>query len=43
MPNPIPVILLSRLAIDRNHQDCGLGENLLRDAIAALCQQGNTQ
>jgi GNAT superfamily N-acetyltransferase len=34
MPNPIPVILLSRLAIDRKHQGCGLGESLLRDAIA---------
>ncbi len=34
MPDPIPVILLSRLAIDRKHQGCGLGENLLRDAIA---------
>jgi len=34
MPNPVPVILLSRLAVDRKHQGCGLGENLLRDAIA---------
>lgn len=34
MPNPVPVILLSRLAIDRKHQGYGLGENLLRDAIA---------
>lgn len=33
MPNPVPVILLSRLAVDSNHQGCGLGENLLRDAI----------
>jgi predicted N-acetyltransferase YhbS len=34
MPDPIPVVLLSRLAVDRKHQRCGLGESLLRDAIA---------
>jgi GNAT superfamily N-acetyltransferase len=34
MPDPVPVILLSRLAIDRKHQGRGLGESLLRDAIA---------
>ncbi len=38
MPDPIPVILLSRLAVDRKHQGCGLGENLLRDAIARSVQ-----
>lgn len=38
MPDPIPVILLSRLAIDRKHQGCGLGESLLRDAIARAVQ-----
>jgi GNAT superfamily N-acetyltransferase len=38
MPDPIPVILLSRLAIDRKHQGRGLGENLLRDAIARCVQ-----
>lgn len=38
MPDPIPVILLSRLAIDRKHQGCGLGENMLRDAIARSVQ-----
>jgi|SRR6516164_9489469 predicted N-acetyltransferase YhbS len=32
--NPVPVILLSRLAVDRKHQGCGPGETLLRDAIA---------
>lgn len=34
MPDPVPVILLSRLAVDRKHQGRGLGESLLRDAIA---------
>ncbi len=38
MPDPIPVVLLSRLAVDRKHQGCGLGENLLRDAIARAVQ-----
>jgi GNAT superfamily N-acetyltransferase len=34
MPDPVPVILLSRLAVDRKEQGSGLGKNLLRDAIA---------
>jgi predicted N-acetyltransferase YhbS len=34
MPAPVPVILLSRLAVDRKEQGSGLGKNLLRDAIA---------
>ncbi len=33
MPDPVPVILLSRLAVDRKEQGAGLGKNLLRDAI----------
>lgn len=33
MPDPVPVILLSRLAIDHKEQGRGLGKNLLRDAI----------
>jgi predicted N-acetyltransferase YhbS len=33
MPDPVPVILLSRLAIDRKEQKSGLGKHLLRDAI----------
>lgn len=33
MPEPVPVILLSRLAIDRAEQGNGLGKHLLRDAI----------
>jgi GNAT superfamily N-acetyltransferase len=34
MPDPVPVILLARLAVDRKEQGHGLGANLLRDAIA---------
>ncbi|WP_343708271.1 GNAT family N-acetyltransferase [Mycobacterium sp.] len=33
MPEPIPVILLSRLAVERKEQGRGLGSHLLRDAI----------
>ncbi|CAM3516060.1 GNAT family N-acetyltransferase [Mycobacterium frederiksbergense] len=38
MPDPIPVILLSRLAVDLKHQGGGLGGSLLRDAIARSVQ-----
>jgi GNAT superfamily N-acetyltransferase len=34
MPDPIPVMILGRLAIDRNEQGKGLGALLLRDAVA---------
>jgi predicted N-acetyltransferase YhbS len=33
MPDPVPVILLSRLAVDIKEQGNGLGKYLLRDAI----------
>lgn len=33
MPDPIPVILLGRLAIDKAWQGKGLGKALLRDAV----------
>ena len=33
MPDPVPVALLGRLAIDRRWQGRGLGQALLRDAI----------
>jgi GNAT superfamily N-acetyltransferase len=33
MPDPVPAILLSRLAIDAKHQGQGLDAQLLRDAI----------
>jgi GNAT superfamily N-acetyltransferase len=33
-PDPIPVILLGRLAVDVEHQGRGLGSQLLRDALA---------
>jgi len=33
MPQPIPVMVLGRLAIDKKHQSIGIGRGLLRDAI----------
>ena len=33
MPDPLPVLLLGRLAIDRNYHNQGLGSGLLRDAM----------
>lgn len=33
MPDPIPVMILGRLAIDRSYQGRGVGQALLRDAI----------
>jgi len=32
MPDPIPVVVLARLAVDRNYQGRGLGRALFRDA-----------
>lgn len=33
MPNPLPIILLGRLAIDKRYHNKGLGSALLRDAM----------
>lgn len=38
MPDPVPVILLSRLAVDRKERGRGLGKHLLRDAIVRCVQ-----
>lgn len=38
MPDPVPVILLSRLAIDHEEHGKGLGKHLLRDTIARTVQ-----
>lgn len=42
MPDPIPVILLSRLAVDRHETGRGLGSSLLRDAIARCVAAAQT-
>lgn len=38
MPDPIPVVLLGRLAIDRTWQGRGLGRSLFRDAAMRVLQ-----
>jgi GNAT superfamily N-acetyltransferase len=38
MPDPIPVMVLGRLAVDRRYQNHGLGQALLRDAILRVLQ-----
>jgi GNAT superfamily N-acetyltransferase len=38
MPEPIPVVVLGRLAIDRTWQGHGIGKGLLRDAILRTLQ-----
>ncbi len=38
MPNPIPVMVLGRLAIDHEFQGKGYGDALLRDAILRILQ-----
>ncbi|WP_434523862.1 GNAT family N-acetyltransferase [Photorhabdus asymbiotica] len=38
MPNPIPVIILARLAVDKNYQGKGFGRYLVRDASIRVAQ-----
>jgi predicted N-acetyltransferase YhbS len=33
MPDPLPVLLLGRLAIDKRYHNSGIGQALLRDAM----------
>ena len=42
MPDPVPVALLGRLAIDRRWQGRGLGLSLLRDAILRVVGAAGT-
>lgn len=42
MPDPIPMVVLGRLAIDRSHQGFGLGRALLRDAVRRTCGAADT-
>lgn len=34
-PDPVPAVLLGRLAVDRSHRGQGVGRGLLRDAIGS--------
>jgi GNAT superfamily N-acetyltransferase len=42
MPDPIPVVVLGRLAIDTAQQGRGLGRNLFRDAGMRVLQAADT-
>jgi GNAT superfamily N-acetyltransferase len=42
MPNPIPVVILARLAIDTSMQGQGLGRALFRDAALRVVQASET-
>lgn len=37
MPNPIPVLVLGRLAVDRDWQHQNIGRGLLKDAVFRAC------
>lgn len=46
MPNPIPVMVLGRLAVDQKWQHMGLGRGLLKDAVLrslAVSQQAGVK
>src|ERR1700731_3342070 len=38
MPNPIPVVILGRLAVDKTSHGKGVGTGLLRDAVLRTLQ-----
>ncbi len=38
MPDPVPVMVLGRLAVDNNFQGRGIGSGLLRDAVLRTVQ-----
>jgi predicted N-acetyltransferase YhbS len=38
MPDPIPVVVLGRLAVDQQFQGLGIGRALLRDAVLRTLQ-----
>ncbi len=43
MPDPLPVLLLGRLAVDKRYHNKGLGQAMLRDAMMrAVTVSGNT-
>jgi predicted N-acetyltransferase YhbS len=42
MPDPIPVVILGRLAVDRSLQGKGLGRALVRDAGQRVIQAAAT-
>jgi predicted N-acetyltransferase YhbS len=41
MPNPIPVMIIGRLAVDYNWQGKGIGRALVRDSVLRTLQAAN--
>ena len=41
MPDPVPVMIIGRLAVDREFHGHGLGQGLLRDAVLRTLQAAN--
>lgn len=39
---PIPIALITRLAVDQSHQGKGLGQALLKDALLRIVEASNT-
>jgi predicted N-acetyltransferase YhbS len=42
MPDPIPVVVLARLAVDRNYQGRGLGRAVFQDAARRVVNAADT-
>src|SRR3982075_4111724 len=42
MPDPIPVVILARLAVDRKYQGRGLGRAMFQDAARRVVQAADT-
>jgi GNAT superfamily N-acetyltransferase len=42
MPDPIPVVVLARLAVDRNYQGRGLGRAVFQDAARRVADAADT-
>lgn len=42
MPDPIPVVVLGRLAVDQSYQNLGIGRALFRDAALRVLQAAGT-
>lgn len=36
MPDHVPVVIIGRLAVDKNHQGKGIGRGLLKDALSRI-------
>jgi len=42
MPDPLPVAILGRLAVDKTFQSAGIGRDLLRDAVVRVMRAAET-